>query len=386
MYTAERQRAHPYLAHIAGPLIEQWYLLHHRIVRVVTNHASLAEYTRNFLYYAEILAEYHYEHHSHLPVSIPEELLWQTGQRVYKPVALTCYLFEPQAGTPFPPAPCEARPEEVAWEEISGVDGPLRARWKKDKRRFREYQSYPGVTSRISSMLDKEDLLATIFIEQVQACKAWFIMRFVFYMIVGAMLSYDGYEVVHAGAIALDSLGTLIVGAPGSGKSTLILACLQAGMQHLADDVLFLAKDDDLVHVYAFPEDIGMRSGGLELLGAHESTRMLMNDERQKRFIDVQQHFRGQVINSSLIQVMLFVSEKHRAEQFRAEPLFPVQAATFLMQEYISQQRAQESDVDHIFRLFTDLAQQTVSYRLWLSPNPQENARQVRILLEMYKA
>ena len=38
MYTAERQRAQPYLDKVAGPLIEQWFLLHHRLVRVVTNH------------------------------------------------------------------------------------------------------------------------------------------------------------------------------------------------------------------------------------------------------------------------------------------------------------------------------------------------------------
>ncbi len=27
MYTAERQRAQPYLGKVAGPLIEQWFLL-----------------------------------------------------------------------------------------------------------------------------------------------------------------------------------------------------------------------------------------------------------------------------------------------------------------------------------------------------------------------
>ena len=37
MYTAERQRAQPYLEIMAGPLYEQWYLLHHRMVRIVAN-------------------------------------------------------------------------------------------------------------------------------------------------------------------------------------------------------------------------------------------------------------------------------------------------------------------------------------------------------------
>jgi hypothetical protein len=352
---------------------------------VITNHASLADYTRSFLYYAEFLAQYTYEHHTQLPTAIPEALLWQAGQRLYKPVALTCYLFETRPGEAFPPAPCEARPDEAVWEEISGVDGPQRARWKKDKRRFRAYQAYTGVTSAIASVLDKEDLHATIFVEDVEACKDWFIMRFVFYMILGAMLNYDGYEVVHAGALALNDTGTLLVGSPGSGKSTLILACLQHDMQHLADDVLFLAKDDELVRVYAFPEDIGVRSGGLELLGEQAFTRELPDDERQKRFVDVQRHFRDRVISSCLVQVLLFIHEKHRTPQFRAEPVPASKAVSLLMQEYVSQQRAQESEVGGIFHLFSDLARQAASYQLWLSPDVHENARQVRLLLEMYQ-
>src|SRR5947207_15737674 len=100
MYTAERQRAQPYLEQVGGPVFEQWYLLHHRMVRVVTNHAALAEQIRSFLYYAELLAEYSYGDASQLPVAIPEKLLWQTGQRLYRPVALTCYLFATSVGEP----------------------------------------------------------------------------------------------------------------------------------------------------------------------------------------------------------------------------------------------------------------------------------------------
>jgi hypothetical protein len=58
MYTAERQRAQPYLEKINGPLSEQWYLLHHRMLRIVTSCTTLAEQVKHFLYYAELLAEY----------------------------------------------------------------------------------------------------------------------------------------------------------------------------------------------------------------------------------------------------------------------------------------------------------------------------------------
>jgi hypothetical protein len=382
MYTAERQRAQPYLDTISGPLYEQWYLLHHRMIRVVTNRPILSEQVRHFLYYAELLAEYCYETASQLPVDIPIDLLWQAGQRLYRPVAFTCYLFETRTGEAFPPPPAEPRPDDVAWEGITGVDGPLRARWKHGSLRFREYQPFAGVSSRISSVLDKTDLWATLYVEDVSKCASWFIMRFVFYMLIGAMFGCDGYEIVHAAAIALDGAGALIVGSPGSGKSTLVLSCLHlSGMSHLADDVLFLAKDDGVVHIYAFPEDIGVRQGTSELLGHYEFMQNLEDDARQKRVVAVQQYFNEQVVSSCPVRVMFFVHALQRSPEFRAERITPAQAVSWLMQEYISQQKAQEGGADYMFDIFSDMATQAHSYRIWLTPDAQVNAREVRTLL-----
>ena len=385
MYTAERQRSQPYLQRVAGPLYEQWYLLHHRIVRVVTNHPVIAEQVRTYLYYAELLAENSYKEAAQLPVAIPEDLLWQTGQRVHRPVALTCYLFETCPGEPFPHSSEAPRPEESTWDEISGVSGPKRARWQTAQRRFREYQAYPGVTSRIYSLLHKEDLYATIYIEDVYKCAPWFLMRFVFYMALGAMFSYNGYEVVHAGAVAQDGVAAMLVGSPASGKTTLVLSCLHSGMQYLADDVLFLASDDGQIHIYAFPEDIGVRSGTLDLLSQHEFMRDLAVDERAKRYVYAQQHFRSQVIDSAPASLLLFIHAEDRASDFRAELLPPSQAVSLLLQEYISRQEAQSGLVEDIFTLLYRLALQAPAYRLWLTPDVMVNVEQVRALLAKHR-
>lgn len=381
MYTAERQRAQPYLERIAGPIFEQWYLLHHRMVRVVTNHSRIAHDVRHFLYYAELLAEYTYENPADLPVNIPEDLFWQAGERLYRPVALTCYLFQTKPGEAFPPEPAQPRPDDIPWLEISGVDGPMRARWKEDWQRFREYKPYPGVCSRISSVLHKKDLYATIFIEDVERCQPWFITRFVFYMALGAMYGYNGFEIVHAAAVAQNNSGVLIVGSPGSGKSTLVLSCLRAGMNHLADDVLFLAKDEGLVHIYAFPEDIGVREGTAELMSQFEFMQNLPEDERQKRPVDIQRHFRHQVISSCPVRLIVFLRSKDRADEFHAELLTPAQSVSRLMQEYISYEQAKEGDADYMFDIFGDMAMQAPSYRLWLTPDVDENVRQLQALL-----
>jgi hypothetical protein len=381
MYTAERQRAQPYLEQASGPLFEQWYFLHHRIVRVVTNQRRIADDVRRFLYYAEFMAEQTYERPTDLPVNIPEDLMWQAGEQLHYPVALTCYLFETQPGEAFPPAPAREKPGDVAWEEISGIDGVMRARWKEDLLRFREYQAYPGVCSRICSVLHKKDFYASIFIEHVAECQPWFIPRFVFYMVVGAMYNYSGYEVVHTAAVALERQGIMIAGSPGSGKSTLVLSCLQAGMGLLGDDVLFLDKEEGEVYIYAFPEDIGVRKGTTKLLSSYDFVQNLPEDERQKRPIDVQRFFSKQVVTSCPVRLMLFLHAENRQETFKAEALPPAQAVALLMQEYITQQQAKEGEADHMFGIFGDLAAQVPAYRLWLTPDTKDNAAQVRFLL-----
>ena len=384
MHIAERQRAQPYLTQVSGPLFEQWYLLHHRMVRVVTNHVVLAEQVRHFLYYAQLLGEYSYDEPSHLPVGIPEDLIWQAGSRLHRPIALTCYLFETRPGEPFPPAPAELKPGDVEWEKIPGVDGPLLARWEEGSLRFREYQAYPSVSSCINSVLDKVDLHATIFIENVVRCASWFVTRYVFYMLIGAMMNCDGYLSVHAGAIALDDAGALLVGSPGSGKTTLVLSCLQAGINFLADDLLLLAKDDGMVKAYAFPQDIGVRSGTLDLIGQHAFTQNLPENERLKRYVDVQQYFRKQVVSSCQIRLMLFLHAKNRSAEFRAEHLSSTQAVSRLMHKYVTRERAQAGDADHIFDICGHLAAQAVSYHLWLTPDMLTNATRVRALLEQH--
>lgn len=387
MYTAERQRAQPYLDTITEPLYEQWYLLHHRMIRVVTNRSALAEQVRHFLYYAELMAEYTYDEPSQLPVDMPVELLWEAGERLHRPVALTCYLFETRPGEPFPPAPAEPRPDDTVWEEISGVVGPLRARWKSGSMRYREYQPYPGVTSRASSVLDKSNLCATIYIEDLDKCAPWFIMRFVFYMVIGAMFGTDGLEIIHAAAIGLENTGALIIGSPGSGKTTLVLSCLQyARTLHLADDVLFIAKDDGIVHVYAFPEDMGVRSGAYDMIGHFDFMQSADADQREKRFVHIQEYFRAQIVTALPVRVLFFVHPINRRPAFTVEEMPPAEAVQWLMQEFISQEKAQAGEADFMFDIFSDIAAQATSYCLGLSPSPQENAMQVRALLEKHLA
>jgi serine kinase of HPr protein (carbohydrate metabolism regulator) len=213
----------------------------------------------------------------------------------------------------------------------------------------------------------------------------WFMMRHVFYIALGALLRDDGYEVVHAGAIDLDNEGILLVGSPGSGKTTLLVSCLQAGMKFLGDDIVLLAKDNGIVKVYSFPEDIGVRRGTVELLCHYSFMQELKEDVRHKRFIDVQRYFREQVSNSCQVSFLLFVSQEQRSEEFHAERLSPSRAVNWLMSEYISRQLAQDGGASDMFGIFSDMVTQAQSYRVTLTPDEQVNAEQVRKLITQHE-
>src|SRR5439155_10414917 len=122
----------------------------------------------------------------------------------------------------------------------------------------------------------------------------------------------------------------------------------------------------------------------LALLEGHDYMQRLAEDERSKRYVDVQQFFRQQVISSAPARVLLFVHPQDRGDEFCAEPLTPAQAVSWLIEEYISRERAQDSNVEDTFQLFNDIALQVPAYRLHLTPDVEGNASQVRSLLAQH--
>ena len=61
------------------------------------------------------------------------------------------------------------------------------------------------------------------------------------------LLAPHGLHLVHGAVVGTDRGGVLLVGKAGSGKSTSSLACLDAGMQFVADDYFLLSADPEPV-------------------------------------------------------------------------------------------------------------------------------------------
>lgn len=63
--------------------------------------------------------------------------------------------------------------------------------------------------------------------------------------IAGCHLSWRHTTPVHAGCVALDGRGVLLMGDPGAGKSSLSFACARAGWTYIADDAVFLLNNGE---------------------------------------------------------------------------------------------------------------------------------------------
>jgi hypothetical protein len=71
------------------------------------------------------------------------------------------------------------------------------------------------------------------------------------------LMERRGRYSLHAACLAREGRGALLAGPTGSGKSTLTLALLRAGLDFVSDDVVFLTDGGD---VLGFPDALGVTS------------------------------------------------------------------------------------------------------------------------------
>ncbi len=71
---------------------------------------------------------------------------------------------------------------------------------------------------------------------------------------------------LHAAGVAQDRRALLLAGSSGAGKSTLALALSEAGLAYLGDDILFLQRSSHSLQVLAFPEEVDVSSGSVDLV------------------------------------------------------------------------------------------------------------------------
>ena len=84
------------------------------------------------------------------------------------------------------------------------------------------------------------------------------------------MMKRRGMFNVHAACFACRGNGLILAGTSGAGKSTLAIALLQAGLDFLGDDMVFLNQANEL-ELLAFPESVDIADPTIEFFAGLNS-------------------------------------------------------------------------------------------------------------------
>jgi hypothetical protein len=104
--------------------------------------------------------------------------------------------------------------------------------------------------------------------------------RFVCLIALTQLLARRGLHLMHGAAVVIDECALLVLGATGTGKSTLAFAAHEEGMPVLADDAVIVRRVDADVHVSGVPRPISV--GADVLLDAVDGGRPVPNDVRAR--------------------------------------------------------------------------------------------------------
>ena len=83
----------------------------------------------------------------------------------------------------------------------------------------------------------------------------WFFLEAMVY----CLLTEKHLTPIHAGCVAVNGEGLLLVGDSGAGKSTLAFGCARLGWQFVGDDVVWMRRRDDDRRVLGLPHRVRLR-------------------------------------------------------------------------------------------------------------------------------
>ena len=94
----------------------------------------------------------------------------------------------------------------------------------------------------------------------------WVITRPLLTLALMELARRRGLFPLHAACLARDDAGVLVCGPSGSGKSTLTIALLEAGLDFLGDDLVFLEPREQSVRALGFPDELGISTDAAQRL------------------------------------------------------------------------------------------------------------------------
>jgi hypothetical protein len=118
----------------------------------------------------------------------------------------------------------------------------------------------------ILELTDVNPTYARVFLEPLSASgnsRRPLPEAFFYPLLVEWLRNFNAY-LVHCGAVSINGKAVILIGQPGSGKSTHVLRMLMKGAKFLADDLLIMKEEDGEITLMPFREVANLGSGTVE--------------------------------------------------------------------------------------------------------------------------
>ncbi len=206
----------------------------------------------------------------------------------------------------------------------------------------------------------------------------WSLQHFSILPLVMEFLRLRGIYPIHGAAMEWKGRALILPALPGSGKSTLSIALLRAGLRLLSDDMPFLTVQDGVPQLLAFPEDINVCTDGV---GFFEELSFLADrtpNERNKHSFPVDSLFPGGLAERGRPRLLVF-PRIARTPTSLLTPMAKAEAFLALLQHSLPPLNRALASAH--FATMMDTAASCECYRLETGVNPEEAAGQLTELL-----
>jgi hypothetical protein len=189
-----------------------------------------------------------------------------------------------------------------------------------------------------------------------------------FLPLIKTFLQHRGITMLHAGAVALNESGLLLIGRGGSGKSTTSLLCLEAGWDFLADD--YCAFFEQTVYSLYSSAKIHLKDAARV-----NFLHLRQNPDPEKGYTMLFPRFQNQLRGAAPIRALVLPSV---GGELGFEPISPQTALLALAPSTLLQLR----DSAEVLGKLANLARGLPCFRLHLGNHPKAIPAMLQRLLE----
>lgn len=233
---------------------------------------------------------------------------------------------------------------------------------------YHSYAPQPFVNDRILSAISPEQHWAITQLTALEHYDLSFLRRYVLILTLGEIMHSHGFVPCHAAAVTApwdDQQGALLLGASGSGKTSLSLSCASTGCGLLGDDLLLLRQHDQDARVYAhsITSEVSVRSATLDLWPALSFLKAAPTDTRGKRYSTIEQIRVGAARRQTPIALIIFptlIEDAHSSLTPLSKAATLQELVTLCMSKNDSYFQSQEQ----LFSLLGTMTEQAQGYQL----------------------